>query len=333
MSHDGPFRPITGHSTSYSPDHLSNVESNHIPPKPEGGFRHRIFRFLGIRGSRKHPTPTPKDISSTTHTEKRRKSRILGLRGDERLQHVSERKIRQPLEIGDAGSISFSNTSGQNSERMGVSGDTGHLASAVDAVGDTTQADSTIVDQEDLVQFDSATTSNTSTHSPLETALSNKPPSTLSQNTAATSFSHTTRPISVTPILLPPHSPASPTAPSTSSLRPRLTDDASVLTLASSSKRIRRRNSFDTNASMLAIAPSSRRESQESLPEFDGSEASISGARRSVGSVLSSKHEGGGRARSVATGQSVGMGEEHEEDDDSEQFTREFETNGRDVCA
>jgi hypothetical protein len=38
--------------------------------------------------------------------------------------------------------------------------------------------------------------------------------------------------------------------------------DASVLTLASSSKRVRRRNSLDTNASMLAIALSSRRDSQ-----------------------------------------------------------------------
>ena len=48
------------------------------------------------------------------------------------------------------------------------------------------------------------------------------------------------------------------------------------------------------------------------MPELDSSEASISGARRSVGSVLSSKFEGG-RARSVATGHSVRMGEEDEE--------------------
>jgi hypothetical protein len=60
---------------------------------------------------------------------------------------------------------------------------------------------------------------------------------------------------------------------------------------------------------MLAIAPSSRRDSQESMQEFDSSEASLTGPRRSVGSILSSKFEGG-RTRSVATGHSVVMGEE-----------------------
>jgi hypothetical protein len=106
-----------------------------------------------------------------------------------------------------------------------------------------------------------------------------------------------------------------------------MTDDASVLTLASSSKRVRRRNSFDTNASMLAIAPGSRRDSQESMQELDSSEASITGARRSVGSVLSSKFEGG-RARSVATGHSVGMGEEEEEESEFRNSGRELEEEG-----
>jgi hypothetical protein len=162
----------------------------------------------------------------------------------------------------------------------------------------------------------------------VDTAPSNKPPSTTSQTTAATSFSHATRPMSATPIMLPPHSPASPSAPSMVSLQqPRLTDDASVMTLASSSKRVRRRNSFDTNASMLAIAPSSRRDSQESLQEFDSSDMSFTGARRSVGSILSSKFEGG-RARSVATGHSVGMGEEEEEEED---VPGEFETKGKEA--
>jgi hypothetical protein len=86
---------------------------------------------------------------------------------------------------------------------------------------------------------------------------------------------------------------------------------------------------------MLAIAPSSRRDSQESMPELDSSEASISGARRSVGSVLSSKFEGG-RARSVATGHSVRMGEENEEmetDDDTQSAEREGERSEKGVVA
>jgi hypothetical protein len=63
---------------------------------------------------------------------------------------------------------------------------------------------------------------------------------------------------------------------------------------------------------MLAIAPGSRRDSEESEQETDSNEPSISGARRSVGSVLSSKLEG--KARSVTTGHSIGVGEEGEDE-------------------
>lgn len=74
---------------------------------------------------------------------------------------------------------------------------------------------------------------------------------------------------------------------------------------------------------MLAIAPSSRRDSQESLQEFDSSEgASLYGPRRSVGSVLSSKFEGG-RARSIATGHSIKMGEEGQEEEEEEEEVEE----------
>jgi len=323
-------------------------DTNRIPLRPEGGLKRKIFRLLGIGSNRKPSTSTStKDVSPSSpplSPEKRRKSRILGLGGDhdhnrdaERLQHVRESKIRQPLDTGDAGSINFSTTSLQNSERTGgavgigiggggvgagspLVGPGEPPSSGDDNGGDTNSplpTDSTVGDH-DLGKYDSATTSNTSTHSPLETATSNKPPSTLSEHTAATSFSHPNRPLSATPILLPPHTPASPTAPSTSSLRPRLTDDASVLTLASSSKRVRRRNSFDTNASMLAIAPGSRRDSEESVQETDSNDPSISGPRRSIGSVLSSKLEGTGKARSVTTGHSVGVGKEAEDESDED---------------
>jgi hypothetical protein len=317
-------------------------DTNRIPLRPEGGLKRKIFRLLGI-GSHRKPAPSSstKDIQSSSSSppshEKQRKSRILSLgnpnRDAERLQHVRESKIRQPLDTGDAGSINFSTTSLQNPERppgggdrAGGGGGGGGAGSPLvgespvppdSGTGDSNSplpTDST-VGEHDLGQYDSATTSNTSTHSPLDTATSNKPPSTLSDNTAATSYTHPNRPVSATPIMLPPHqTPASPVAPSTSSLYPRLTDDASVLTLASSSKRVRRRNSFDTNASMLAIAPGSRRDSEESEQETDSNEPSISGARRSVGSVLSSKLEG--KARSVTTGHSVGVGEEGEDEGD-----------------
>ena len=91
-----------------------------------------------------------------------------------------------------------------------------------------------------------------------------------------------------------------------------------MLTLASSSKRVRRRNSFDTNASMLAIAPGSRRDSEESVQETDSNDPSISGPRRSIGSVLSSKLEGTRKARSVTTGHSVGVGKEAEDESDED---------------
>lgn len=69
-------------------------------------------------------------------------------------------------------------------------------------------------------------------------------------------------PASAIPVHLAPH----PTTYSTATANNLLTDNASILTLASSSKR-RRRRSFDTDASVRALAPSSLwGGSRESLP-------------------------------------------------------------------
>jgi hypothetical protein len=299
------------------------VSNNPVPLRPEGGLKRKIFRLFGLGNNRKSHAAVKETSPPSPQADKRRKSRILGIGSNsertdsERLQHVRESKVRQPLDTGDAGSIVFSSTTSlqHSAETAGGGGVNSPVISGMTGTTEVTTPNET-----ELGQFDSATTSNTSsTQSPLETVgTSNKPESTISQTTAATSFSHVTRPVSATPILLPPHTPASPVAPSTASLHPRMTDDASVLTLASSSKRVRRRNSFDTNASMLAIAPSSRRDSQESLQEFDSSEgASLYGPRRSVGSVLSSKFEGG-RARSIATGHSIKVGEGEEDEEEEE---------------
>lgn len=78
----------------------------------------------------------------------------------------------------------------------------------------------------------------------------------------------TTSPASALPPHLAPHSQASPhpTTYSSATANNLLTDNASILTLASSSKR-RRRRSFDTDASVRALAPSSLwGGSRESLP-------------------------------------------------------------------
>ena len=77
------------------------------------------------------------------------------------------------------------------------------------------------------------------------------------------STNHTYTPAGL-PTHLAPH--AHPTTYQTATANNILTDDASILTLASSSKR-RRRNSLDTNASIRALAPTSMfGGSQESLP-------------------------------------------------------------------
>ena len=70
-----------------------------------------------------------------------------------------------------------------------------------------------------------------------------------------------------TPIsAVPPHLSPNPTTNNTATANNLLSDNASVLTLASSSKR-RRRNSLDTNASIRALPPSSLfSTSRESLP-------------------------------------------------------------------
>ncbi|KIW15450.1 hypothetical protein PV08_05496 [Exophiala spinifera] len=72
------------------------------------------------------------------------------------------------------------------------------------------------------------------------------------------------QPATAVPAHLAPH--GQPTTYQSATANNVLTDDASILTLASSSKR-RRRNSVDTNASMKALAPASMfGGSRESLP-------------------------------------------------------------------
>ena len=94
-----------------------------------------------------------------------------------------------------------------------------------------------------------------------------------SSNTHGVQFSHqfpTSPPASAVPPHLQPPSTSTasgnPTTYSTATANNLLTDNASILTLASSSKR-RRRHSLDTNASVRALAPSSIfGGSRESLP-------------------------------------------------------------------
>ena len=89
------------------------------------------------------------------------------------------------------------------------------------------------------------------------------------QNNTATHFTHQfpTSPVSAIPPYLNQHpSGGHPATYNTATANNLLTDNASVMTLASSSKR-RRRNSLDTNASVRAMAPSSLYGgSKESLP-------------------------------------------------------------------
>ncbi|RAO64046.1 uncharacterized protein BHQ10_000058 [Talaromyces amestolkiae] len=101
---------------------------------------------------------------------------------------------------------------------------------------------------------------------------------------------------------VPPHLAGHPTTYSSATANNILTDNASILTLASSSKR-RRRNSLDTNASVRALAPSSVfGGSRESLPlsvlsanvGVDASNASITNAsgvlsRQSLGGLASAE--------------------------------------------
>jgi hypothetical protein len=85
-------------------------------------------------------------------------------------------------------------------------------------------------------------------------------------STSGPQFSHQfpMSPASALPAHLAPH--GHPTTYNTATANNLLTDNASILTLASSSKR-RRRNSLDTNASVRALAPSSIfGGSRESLP-------------------------------------------------------------------
>ena len=86
------------------------------------------------------------------------------------------------------------------------------------------------------------------------------PQSSSSHHNSGLQFSHqfpTSPPASAIPSHVAGHSSGGhPATYTTATANDRLTDNASIMTLASSSKR-RRRNSLDTNASVRALAPSS----------------------------------------------------------------------------
>lgn len=132
----------------------------------------------------------------------------------------------------------------------------------------------------------------TNTQTTLQAPLA-VPQSNPNHHNSNVQFSHqfpTSPPASAIPSRVIGHgSGGHPATYSTATANDRLTDDASIMTLASSSKR-RRRNSLDTNASVRALAPSSVfGGSRESLPlsvlsSSHNDQSSISGHRQvSVG--------------------------------------------------
>ena len=115
------------------------------------------------------------------------------------------------------------------------------------------------------------------------------PPSNHSHQNSNTHFSHQfpSSPASAIPSHLANHtSGGHPATYTTATANDRLNDDASIMTLASSSKR-RRRNSLDTNASVRALAPSSIfGGSRESLP------LSVLSSSHNDQSSISGHHQG-----------------------------------------
>ncbi|KMU72388.1 hypothetical protein CISG_03036 [Coccidioides immitis RMSCC 3703] len=115
-----------------------------------------------------------------------------------------------------------------------------------------------------------------------------------SQQTVQFTHQFPTTPVSA----IPPHVTPHPTTYMTATANNLLTDNASVLTLASSSKR-RRRNSLDTNASIRALAPSSIFSgSRESLPlsVLSGNMGSINATQGGGGELATGTLGRGGMA-------------------------------------
>lgn len=101
------------------------------------------------------------------------------------------------------------------------------------------------------------------------TGVANHLAATQPYHQTSTYFSHQypTGPVSALPAHLNPHQVHMPTTYRSATANNLLTDNASVITLASSSHRRQRRNSLDTDASIRAIRPSSVwGGSRESLP-------------------------------------------------------------------
>lgn len=231
------------------------VASKNNNPYPESGFVNG--NSTGAAGNHRSFSTVP--TGGTTSTSSLNRSRPSA--------SLSEDGHELPI-IGNKSSAPTMSTDGIPSDAapsQGASSAAGTSATVGGGMG-SGRGDSTFSSPAPSVQ--SLTTTLTTMHSAAPPAPASSH-NTTSNNTQSIQFSHQfpTSPLHALPAHLAPQgSGGHPATYNTATANNLLTDNASILTLASSSKR-RRRRSMDTDASVRALAPSSLfGGSRESLP-------------------------------------------------------------------
>jgi hypothetical protein len=221
-------------------------------PYPESGFLHRPSVASSANGQLSlTPTSNARNSFATEHDG-----------GEERKLPASNRSAA-PTVATNAGTIH--SDAGQS--KAGTSNTVGGAVSSNEGAGNSTFSSPNHSDR-------SLTTTLTTIHSTAPSTLLNHAVAPGLANGAPAHQNHpptvqfTQFPSSPPPSAIPSHlaPQGNPTTYTTATANNILTDNASILTLASSSKR-RRRHSLDTDASVRALAPSSVwGGSRESLP-------------------------------------------------------------------
>jgi hypothetical protein len=306
---------------------LTNLKSSSSDSNPDRapGKRNNGLTLKGKRqnSSQNNPYPLSGNVRNNVGSSRRSYNDTVSYAGSTE-QHQNQGSSQQSLHASTSEPNILGNSAKSTAPTLSTNGDTTRSEAGYSKTGTTVTGHGGVYGGGEGSTFSSPAPSVRSLTTTLTTVQSTAPsaqiygiaqnnqnnngsnggPSNPANNnsTQQVQFSHQFPPSPAS--ALPPHvaTPGHPTTYSSATANNLLTDNASILTLASSSKR-RRRNSLDTNASVRALAPSSVfGGSRESLPlsvlsasvGVDPSNTSITNApgvlgRQSLGGLASAE--------------------------------------------
>jgi hypothetical protein len=255
---------------------LANLKSLHTDSSPNGVSQKRINIPVTPKGKKTGISKNnPYSLSSRVENHNGHLSFSTPL-SSQRSRHSSLSQSKHSISISHESQIHSKTrapTLGTTAET--AISDTGHSGAGTSGTAAKTDGDRNSTFSSPAPSLRSVTTTLTTVQSVPAPLISNQSTGTnhtyshtpnLSTSTNNYNYMNhfSAQPATAVPAHLVPH--GHPTTYQSATANNVLTDDASILTLASSSKR-RRRNSLDTNASIRALAPASMfGGSRESLP-------------------------------------------------------------------